>query len=97
MIGHDERQKLIRDYHHEPGWVLAMLMKSTACLLIVIGLAVIGISVALKSDSEPGVAAQAARESPHPERTRVVESEKALPGRVGIQDQAVPIPAQSVR
>lgn len=42
MVTRDEKQKLLRDFHSEPVWSLGVVLKCVGCLLILIGIAVIG-------------------------------------------------------
>ena len=42
MVTRDEKQKLLRDFHSEPVWSLGVVLKCAGCLLILIGIAVIG-------------------------------------------------------
>jgi hypothetical protein len=47
MISHNEWQRLLREYRDEPGWGLGVVLKCAACLLILVGIAVIGTRVGL--------------------------------------------------
>jgi hypothetical protein len=42
MVTHDEKQRLLRDFHREPVWSLGVVLKCAGCLLILIVIAVIG-------------------------------------------------------
>jgi hypothetical protein len=48
MLSHDEKERLLRNIHHEPAWGVAVVLKCTVCLLFVIILTWIGVK------SEPG-------------------------------------------
>jgi hypothetical protein len=47
MISHNEWQRLLREYRDEPSWALGVVLKCAACLLILVGIAVIGTGVGL--------------------------------------------------
>ena len=49
MVSHNERQRLMREYRGEPAYALGVLLKCAACLLILVGIAVIGSQVGLPS------------------------------------------------
>lgn len=42
MVTHDEKQRLLRDFHREPVGSLGVVLKCAGCLLILISVAVIG-------------------------------------------------------
>jgi hypothetical protein len=45
MVSQQERARLVEAYKHEPVYVAAVMLKCSTCLLILIGLAVIGTGV----------------------------------------------------
>jgi hypothetical protein len=42
MVSQQERARLVEAYKHEPVYVAAVMLKCSTCLLILVGLAVIG-------------------------------------------------------
>ena len=42
MVSQQERTRLVEAYKHEPVYVAAVMLKCSACLLVLAGLAVIG-------------------------------------------------------
>ncbi len=81
MVSYDEKQRLLRDFHHEPAWALGVVLKCAACLLILVGFAVIGITTDLQSDAHSGAAAEGGSRTIKKERASVVESRNAFEER----------------
>ena len=44
MIAPAEKERLLRDFHREPVWGLGAVLKCASCLLILMGICVIGTS-----------------------------------------------------
>jgi hypothetical protein len=42
MVSQQERARLVEAYKHEPVYVAAVMLKCSTCLLILVGLAIIG-------------------------------------------------------
>jgi hypothetical protein len=75
MVGHEERQKLLRAYDKEPSARIGMVLKCAVCLLILAGLAAIGITSGVQSEAPASL--QAAVESGrHGELAASVETTK---------------------
>jgi hypothetical protein len=79
MVSHNERQRLMRDYRGEPAYAVGVLLKCAACLLILVGIAVIGAQVGLPSQP-PMEAAAGGAPAPDQRRVLVVETDAAAAG-----------------
>ena len=76
MVGHNERQKLLRDLHHELAWGVGVALKCTACLLILAGIAAIGV-LEYRQPGAP-VSAQAQSGSTGQQRASLVAAKNAV-------------------
>src|SRR3954471_23628249 len=96
MINYRERQRLMEKYYDEPGLGLAVIFKCAAGLLVVFGIAVIGIAfdpagntvsgVQASRDAQPGAAT--AQQSPP---VRIADDAARLHARARAADAAMPI------
>jgi hypothetical protein len=80
MLSRNEKQKLLRDMNREPVSALGLVLKCAACLLILVGLAVIGSSPDLESDAPFG-APGAGGSAQHRERPSIAEARKTFDER----------------
>jgi hypothetical protein len=80
MLSRNERQKLLRDMDREPASALGLVLKCSACLLILVGLAVIGSSPDLESDAPFG-APGAGGPAQHRERASIADARKTFDER----------------
>jgi hypothetical protein len=76
MVSHGERQKLLRDFRGEPGWGLGAVFRCLAGLLIVAGIAVIGIQSDRQGAVPIGVHSQSG--SVHQDSAHTVVSKKSV-------------------
>lgn len=74
------KQRLLRDMRREPAWRLGVVLKCAVCLLILVGLALIGTTTDLLSETPVGAPA-AGGPAQHRERASVVEAKKAFDER----------------
>ena len=97
MVGHDEKQRLLHDFHREPAWGLAEVFKCAVYLLILVGLCVIGIKFDLHWEAPYGAPAEGGPAHLQ-ERASVVRSEKASEeGRASFGEPATAPQSQAVR
>ena len=80
MVGHDEKQRLLRNFRHEPAVGLGVVLKCAACLLILVGLAAIGSTAELQSGAPYGAQAEGGS-AHHHGGASVVESKKVFDER----------------
>ena len=70
MISPAERQRLLRDFHREPAWSLGVVLKCASCLVILMGICVIGATAETRSG-----AGDSARIESRPAQQRAVAVE----------------------
>lgn len=82
MVSHEERQKLLRDYQDEPVRRIGVLVKCAAGLLIVTGIAVVGLTTAPQADVPAGAISATEfaprQEQEHAPASRAPEESPAL-------------------
>ena len=74
------KRRLLRDMRLEPAWGLGVVIKCAVCLLILAGLALIGTTTDLLSETPVGAPA-AGGPAQHRESASVVETKKAFDER----------------
>jgi len=82
MLSHDEKERLLREMRCEPAWAVGVVLKCFICLLIVAGLAWIGIRAGPDQDVAFAFGPPAAGvPAPRHERASVVEARKVFEER----------------
>lgn len=82
MLSHDEKERLLREMRYEPARAVGVVLKCTICLLIVAGLAWIGIRAGPDQDAAFAFGPPAAGvPAAHHERASVVEARKVFEAR----------------
>ena len=97
MVSHDEKERLLRNFRHEPAVGLGVVLKCAACLLILAGLSVIGSTAKFQSEAPFGALVDGGS-AHHHERASVVESKKVFDERrARFEGPSVAPQAQSAR
>ena len=95
MVTHDEKQRLLRDFHREPVWSRGEVLKCAGGLLILLSVAVIG----TRTDTEWETRGSAHTESRSvQQRASVVQSKKGFDAdRVRLEEQSIAPQSEAAR
>jgi hypothetical protein len=78
MVSPRERDKLLQDFRHEPASAAALLLKCAAGLLLVVGVALIGVSTDRNQDvTTPNVQAQGSGSTSPAESRKSYQEQRA--------------------
>ena len=86
MVSNAEKQRLLKQFHHDPVYGVGVVLKCAACLLILVGLAIIGATADL-TPRAPAVAGAASAPKHEQRQVSAANRESAHEDRRETQDR----------